>query len=351
MQTAQNQTGFNVAQYNEGDWRTALSDDYYERLGRTATTQVAAAEIEKAYQARYQWWVKREEQFKSGHQVKISLDAGPLAPRAKRNLEQAKSTLSTSAGRGQYDKERSRKKLGAWQEGDLRVAVSGLKGQASRETINALVGLGEAQGLPSDQVRMAVEAELTRVGVQVSASAVRAERAPISLPDLGGLPGRWVGRVSGAFERKIKSSGGDPAAAELFERMRIERQKAEEARIRRQQVARSLTVFSREENARIWNFARAFSGKWVGQTEWTQPSRIRLSKAEDGGALLSMAGFDIHVSCHQSADQWWYYLRFRGNRPTLGDWYEFDQDVTTHDQLKAAFMAVMERLLDASKVQ
>src|SRR5438093_2976324 len=111
---ATTQVDFDVAAYTGGGWRAALSDDFYERLGLGSTDGVDAATVEQRYAPRNKWWLKREEQYKSGQQVPKSVEVGPHCARARRKLDQAKKTLSAPDLRGQYDRERAGSRLGSW---------------------------------------------------------------------------------------------------------------------------------------------------------------------------------------------------------------------------------------------
>ena len=116
-----------------------------------------------------------------------------------------------------------------------------------------------------------------------------------------------------------------------------------------EQVARSLRAFSQQENEKIWSFVRPFANKWVSDNQFTRASRVKITRADDGGALLIMSGLEIHLSCHQNDDQWWYYFRYRTNRPAVGPWAELDREPSTYEELTGQFVAIMDRLLDTHK--
>ena len=207
--------------------------------------------------------------------------------------------------------------------------------------------MGVGEGLAITEVRAVVDAELLRAG----ATPVRSKTPAI--PDIGGLARSKGMELLNRI--RLPALGGnrhhDVAAADFFTRKRDERRRAENEKRRRAELARSLKTFTRLENERIWSMIRPFEGSWVANNEWMRASRIRLTKADDGGVWINVKDFQIQFSCHQSHHQWWYDARYRKVSSPPGAWMDWNPEPTSFEQMQTAFMWMMDKFIDSSRVR
>lgn len=336
--------------YKEGGWRTAIDGDLYECLGFSPQDVLSKAQVEEAFKVRLERWKAWEKQYITTPSDSIR-EIGPRVAQAKRNLELACRTLCDKALRADYDRKRAQDKMTAWQRSELVAVVDRLTPPITEDKIAGLLASANAKGILPGQARQAIEAELFKKGL----SLTRSPKA--SLPswlDARSLlsPDRLRRSVAGRLaaimpERAVQS---DPAIHALLDRKRQERQQREAARRRSRELERLLKPYVRQENERIQALAANFNRRWVRQTEWTDPSRIAVGRAPDGGVILQIRRADVHIACHQDQDQWWYWIRNRVTQPTTSPWVEWDVDYADFDQLKAAFLSLMDQFLDVERI-
>jgi len=153
---------FDQVEYEErGGWRTALSEDLYQRLGLDPDAHVDAAAVQNAYQVRYQWWQHKDRMQRSGSQPPLVKEVGPHIADALKKLADARQELADSAGRQKYEQKRAAAQVGEWrrQLGDLLDVVL-VDGRLSPKERQGILDKAKEWGIPRARAEEIIAAVL-----------------------------------------------------------------------------------------------------------------------------------------------------------------------------------------------
>jgi len=156
---------FDQDNYARGEWRSALDEDLYKRLGFSSPQEATEKAIEEAYQKRHKWWQNKYELMRSGSNPPIIRDVGPHIDQALRKLSEAKQVLGDPGKRRSYDDQLNSQMEGKWVEeigNMLDIAI--IDGWLARKSRDNVLQHCKKRGIPDVKASSLIEAEIRRRG-------------------------------------------------------------------------------------------------------------------------------------------------------------------------------------------
>ncbi len=151
--------------YASGEWRSALEENLYKRLGFSSPQEATEKAIEEAYKKRHKWWQSKYELMRSGSNPPIIRDVGPHIDEALRKLSEAKQILGDPEKRRRYDDQLNSQMEDKWVEeigNMLDIAI--IDGWLARKSRDNVLQHCKKRGIPDLKASTLIETEIRRRG-------------------------------------------------------------------------------------------------------------------------------------------------------------------------------------------
>ena len=172
---------------NSDEWKIAVdpASSHYEKLGFRFGDLLSNEQINDAFFKRYEWWNEKDKiSRRGGHAHPTIKIVGPSISEAMKNLIEAKSILSDTTKKSQYDNN-LREEINKKDEEDLiryiRFALQG-DNQISQEEKRNLLNMADTLKIKGDRAEEIIIAEMKKVGATFKSKSDSVDSTSSSMP-------------------------------------------------------------------------------------------------------------------------------------------------------------------------